>query len=1385
MFEWAEAAANFGVGFAKGVGDFVVSTVVGVADLAVTVVKADIALHKAAAETGYRLATDPAYREQAWQATKNTVKTVQQGIDYTVHNPEKVAKAAKDLGEKVAKVARDAAVSAYADYQAEADKAAAEGRLAEFTGHALGRVLPELISPGKFLKLAKLGKVIESAEVVADIAKIKTTETVVELGRGAKAVRGAEGGVGSIIKKGKTMPRSAPCATQGCPLTKGNKLAKNKKTTAGIGKTKNNAVSGPKKTTKIGGEPVSMVTGEELLTLEDFLWDGPVPLVWTRFYRTAQSGTDLQLGHGWLCPLDEWLHASADGIVWHDCEGRRVDLALPEPGGISINLPEQVRLHREPGGYRLETEDGPDRWFADTAGHCALLRWQNETGHTITLVRDAAGQVQALAASWGDAVRIDRVGQRIASIGPARLEAQGYEATAPPWVRYQYDAAGDLVGNLNRLDQGERYAYGQHLILQRTLASGFAFHFEWDRLAPDARCLRSRGDGGIFDTRFEWTAGGISRAIDSRGGVTEYMHDAHALLLWHTTPEGRTTRYAYDRNKLLHSSIDAAGGVTCFEHDEEGRLVAVADALGQRTEVQLDEAGRPQVFIDALGQVWRREHDGQGRVVLAVDPQGGETRIDYNPLGLPGRIVNALGQIRSLLWDAQARLVGEVGFDGIRRSYQHDAEGRIVTALTQDKRRTTYGYDALGRAVQVTGPDGAVVRLAYSALGQLLSHWDAAGRRIEYRYADGLAEPSQRIDPLGHSLNYRYDSERNLVGLVNAKGEVCTLTYDLDELLVAQTGFDGRQQCYRYGPAGHLRVQAQRWGDGWRETLFERDALGQLLRQSTPGGANTVFAHDALGRLVSAGFDGTNDGIDAEDGDSASRGRSPVRLRYGALGQCVEEAQEGGAVRHDFNAIGQRTATHTPDGRMVTYSHDGHGRVVGVQLDGQTVTRHRFDDLGQESARQQGALASRYEHDPAGRLLHHQAGLAGTTFPVLARRYGYDVSGQLNAVDDLRQGQSRYFYDPAARLLQVEGALAEVFAHDPAGNLVGMDLGSADGGAPGRVEGDRLLMLGDRHFSYDEAGNLVQERRGKAGSQVTRYQYDSDNRLVCAQTPGGTSRYRYDALGRRIAKATPWGETRFVYDGARLLSQTSGERQTLLLFEPDSFRPLVRIDRDRAQAIDKVYHYHLDHLGTPREMTDAGGRIVWSGRLRAYGALALADVSEIDNPIRFQGQYFDAETGLHYNLNRYYDPLAGRFIHQDPIGLDGGVNLYQYVPDPFNWVDPLGLKCKSMADGGKGVHGNSKASPKLNHRYEIVENSTEDVVKTGISGEVLNLNGTSRRANSQVNALNRVKGPGTYSAVLREINLPGRQAALDAERLATTQLHEAGNSLVLQHRPKP
>ena len=128
------------------------------------------------------------------------------------------------------------------------------------------------------------------------------------------------------------------------------------------------------------------------------------------------------------------------------------------------------------------------------------------------------------------------------------------------------------------------------------------------------------------------------------------------------------------------------------------------------------------------------------------------------------------------------------------------------------------------------------------------------------------------------------------------------------------------------------------------------------------------------------------------------------------------------------------------------------------------------------------------------------------------------------------------------------------------------------------------------------------------------------------------------------------------------------------------------------------YHYQLDHLGTPQELTTPEGEIVWSAHYRAYGQIARLDVGKIDNPLRFQGQYFDQESGLHYNRHRYYNPDIGRYLTPDPVKLAGGINGYQYALNPTGWVDPLGLACtrgKCPGQKSQASHRHEEETPKV------------------------------------------------------------------------------------------
>ena len=155
-------------------------------------------------------------------------------------------------------------------------------------------------------------------------------------------------------------------------------------------------------------------------------------------------------------------------------------------------------------------------------------------------------------------------------------------------------------------------------------------------------------------------------------------------------------------------------------------------------------------------------------------------------------------------------------------------------------------------------------------------------------------------------------------------------------------------------------------------------------------------------------------------------------------------------------------------------------------------------------------------------------------------------------------------------------------------------------------------------------------------------------------------------------------ETRFVWDGSRLLQEVYARgRYTYVYTDQDSYEPLAQIcewEDEAGETRRQVNYFHCDQIGLPREMTDGEGRLLWFGNYGGWGKLTEeTNIANAHQPFRLQNQYCDEETGLHYNFFRYYDPHSGRFVTQDPIGLWGGSNFYQFAANAQEWIDPLGL----------------------------------------------------------------------------------------------------------------
>jgi RHS repeat-associated protein len=1038
---------------------------------------------------------------------------------------------------------------------------------------------------------------------------------------------------------------------------------------------------------KTEGEPISMISGEELLQLTDCALPGPVPFPWTRTYRSSHA-RDSGLGCGWTHTGSERLEIGGQQVLYRDSDGREIPLKLPRIHQRSRYIPEGLILDRlSDDAFLLRQEGQPHKLFSRYGTRSSFFRLtqlrhasytpasnilgvsQSESGFVLNLHYNEHNQLTQLQGNWGKGLTLSRNHEgRIIRV-ELRDSASGARKTL---AEYDYDAAGDLIAQRNANGVGEQYEYRNHLIQKRTLVTGFNFYFEWDGDDSSARCIHQWGDRGIYDYRFEWSPDQQrSKAIDSRGNSREYQYNQYGQIISELDNEGGLHQYTYERGRK-RSYTDPEGKTTEYFFDRHNNPAGFRDALGNRVALSWFN-GKLTSITDKDKSHWRREYDNKGQLIVLIDPFLQTTRYTYNSAGLLTSVSDPKQRTTRYQWSAQGELLAIIDPEGHERRLSYDTwsqlkSAEIILAGDQSAGAIQFFYTPTGQVEKVVAPNGDITHYTYNTNDQLIRHSDPQGRTTEFTY-DGLSQVIERLDPEGQRLKYEYDSERNLTALINEKGEKHQFFYDGNERLIKEIGFDGRVRHYKYDKAGRL---IKHLDAGEVMTEFERDALGQLLTRTSRSISNPAlepefarFNYDPKGRLL-----------------ESYNAHQFVSFAYNAFGNLTKEHHSDlNAQRQRISASmvdigfsnvwpGKRSGIQLPDGQRIDYQFDHHNRLSEIAVNGAAITHIERDILGREISRAQGDLITLAEYDPAGRLQKQTSyNPKQKSAGPIQREYGYDNFGNLNRIND-GPAETRYVYDLLNRLKKAEGAIPETFAFDPAGNL--LQAGDNESANNSSVKGNRLYMQGDRKFSYDARGNLIQENRGKDGKLVTTFEYNLNNQLIKTTRDGQTTTYTYDPLGRRISKTDPFGTTRYLWAGDQMVQEQRNNLKKTYIFEPENFKPVAQI------TDGKTYHYHLDHLGTPRELTDNQGKVVWKVRYKTYGNVAVKEVEEVENNIRFQGQYFDEETGLHYNRFRYYNPNTGQFVTQDPIGLLGGVNNYQYAPNPVGWVDPWGLSCKEV-----------------------------------------------------------------------------------------------------------
>ena len=857
-------------------------------------------------------------------------------------------------------------------------------------------------------------------------------------------------------------------------------------------------------------------------------------------------------------------------------------------------------------------------------------------------------------------------------------------------IRHQYDAVGRKVATIDACDNKIQYNYNhQGQLLAVIQADGGTTRFEYNRLGQrivtrdaigrtakrhyDAtgRLLSETGFDGR-PSHYQYNdAGQLTQKIDVNGVTHRYHWDRDGELLA-TQVGDALTRFSHDRLGRVNATINPQGLVTEFIRDNKGQIIE-SKSYPQDNQDKPEEAISHYYQYDDAGRIirQRQQADVAGDHELSNDSEYIENIIDYDGLAQPRQQTFADGSWLKFFYDKERNLNRIERSDGVQYHIEYTATEQPKTLIGFDGREQHYQYDANDKLVAVNDSDIRFVELKRDAMG-----------RICQQSSHVKLEPSATSALLNTQNFYQY----NPIGqITRAHNQHRTVQQHLD-------------------PQGRInRVLQSQW-----QLDYQYDDSGNRSGLTLPDGQQIDYQYNKNSQLSGISVTGN-----------------------GPSKQCVQLAH--------YHYLSSGLLHKTIQGNQLELSHayDSHSRLI------EQTWRHTQKETRLFESR-------RYQYDKQHQLqrceskLGNDSAVNGQSFDHInhkleVKQFSYNKISQLisnsdtgvsgenaNIADNASNARQQYQWDAFGNPLQAIRA-SDIHSHthtqDISSNHVSANetasSQSAETVRPNKnlndvvVNNDRLMSMAGVDYRYDASGNQISQVG--TGDKQQR-SFNGLNQLVQINVNGKLTQYEYDALGRRSAKITELGRTDFIWDNHQLIGEYTLGEYTWYIYQPDTFTPVALI------KAGQVYYYHLDQLGTPICLTDENAKIVWHSQQDVFGQTIertsikhrdieytdckdAAKQDKITNPIRFQGQYFDDESGLHYNRFRYYSPGQARFIHQDPIGLVGGINHYQYAPNHVNWVDPFGLICKEHSWNvfQKNTRGHFKSSSEAAESYRKVK----------------------------------------------------------------------------------
>ncbi|EFM3169170.1 TPA: type VI secretion system tip protein VgrG [Escherichia coli] len=952
---------------------------------------------------------------------------------------------------------------------------------------------------------------------------------------------------------------------------------------------------------------------------------------------------------------------------------------------------------------------------------------------------------------------------------PGRMVAHRYAGR--PEMRYRYDDAGRVVEQLNPAGLSYRYQYEQDRItVTDSLNRREVLHTEGG--AGLKRVVKKElADGSVTHSGYD-AAGRLTAQTDAAGRRTEYgLNVVSGDITDITTPDGRETKFYYNDGNQLTAVVSPDGLESRREYDEPGRLVSETSRSGETVRYRYDDAHSelPATTTDATGSTRQMTWSRYGQLLAFTDCSGYQTRYEYDRFGQMTAVHREEGISLYRHYDNRGRLTSVKDAQGRETQYEYNAAGDLTAVITPDGNRSETQYDAWGKAVSTT--QGGLTRsMEYDAAGRVISLTNENGSHSDFSY-DALDRLVQQGGFDGRTQRYHYDLTGKLTQSED-EGLVILWYYDESDRITHRTVNGEPAEQWQYDGHGWL-TDISHLSEGHRVAVhYGYDDKGRLTGEcqtvENPETGELLWQHETKHAYNEQGLANrvTPDSLPPVEWLTYGSGYlAGMKLGGTPLVEYTRDRLHRETVRSfgsmaGSNAAYELTSTYTPAGQLqsqhlnsLVYDRDYGWSDNGdlVRISGPRQTReYGYSATGRlESVRTLAPdldIRIPYATDPAGNRLpdpelHPDSTLTAWPDNRIAEDahyvYHYDEYGRLTEKTDLipagviRTDDERthhYHYDSQHRLVfytriqHGEPLVESRYLYDPLGRRMAKRVWRRERDLTGWMSLSRKPEMtwygwdGDRLTTVQTDTTRIQ----------TVYQPGSFAPLIRIETDNGE---REKAQRRSLAEKLQQEGSEdghgvvFPAELVRLLDRleeeiradrVSSESRVWLAQCGLTVEQLARQVEPEYTPARKVHFYHCDHRGLPLALISEDGNTVWSAEYDEWGnQLNEENPYYLYQPYRLPGQQYDEESGLDYNRHRYYDPLQGRYITQDPIGLAGGWSLYAYPLNPVQHVDPLGLS--TMIIGNGPVPDNPFGHAAAANRYGLMSSGTGDEMGASVS----------------------------------------------------------------------